>query len=287
MKKKILVTGAAGMLGSDVLELFKVESAKNNFQATGITRKECDLTDFRSLHRLLSQICPDVVIHCAAYTNVDGCEGQKEEAFLVNAEVTKNIAETIKSIGSRLFFISTDYVFDGEKNSPYTEDDRASPMSVYGRSKHEGEKAVLELGDEGTVIRTSWLFGHKGWNFVKAILAKAKFEGKLKVVDDQRGSPTYTVDLAEGISNLVRLGASGIYHLSNSGDCTWFTFAREIVSLAGLEGIETTPITTEDINRPAKRPKNSVLSCEKYNALAGRPLRQWGEALRGYLKNEH
>ncbi|MBI5184178.1 MAG: dTDP-4-dehydrorhamnose reductase [Nitrospinae bacterium] len=281
--KKILITGAAGMLGSDVLKLFNEASAGNHFQVIGTTRKECDLADRESLNQLLAGIRPDLVIHCAAYTDVDGCEGQREKAFTANAGVAGNLAEALGKLGSRLFYISTDYVFSGEKISPYTEDDPASPLSVYGRSKLEGEISVLTLGDKGTVIRASWLFGHNGRNFVKAILAKARSEGKLRVVDDQRGSPTYTKDLAGGILNLTRLDASGIYHLTNSGDCTWFAFAREIVDQAGLDGIEITPITTEQIGRPARRPKNSVLSCGKYSALAGKPMRHWREALREYL----
>lgn len=281
--KKILITGAAGMLGSDVLKLFNEGAAENHFQVIGTTRKDCDLADRESLNQLLARIRPDLVIHCAAYTDVDGCEGQQEKAFTANVGVARNLAEALEKLGARLFYISTDYVFSGEKTSPYTEEDPASPLSVYGRSKLEGEIAALKLGDKGTVIRTSWLFGHNGRNFVKAILAKARSEGKLRVVDDQRGSPTYTADLAEGILNLARLDASGIYHLTNSGDCTWFRFAREIVDQAGLDGVEITPITTEETGRLARRPKNSVLSCEKYNALAGKPMRNWREALKAYL----
>lgn len=284
MQKKILITGVGGMLGWDVLSLFNKKPSKD-YLVIGITRKECDLTNRESSAKLISDVRPDGIIHCAAFTNVDDCESERDKAFLVNGSVTKHLAECAEGVGSRTFYISTDYVFDGEKNVPYEEDDRVFPVTAYGQSKREGEVATLQLGDKGAVIRTSWLFGHNGPNFVKAIIRKAKAEGKLKVVDDQKGSPTFTVDLAEGIMNIVEGGASGIFHISNTGECTWLEFAKEIVKKAGIEGVEINPISTEELSRPARRPKNSVLSCEKYNAFVGKPLKHWGDALEAYLSS--
>ncbi len=286
MRKKILVTGAGGMLGSDVLTLFN-KKAQENYHVIGISRKECDLANRESLVNIISEIRPHGIVHCAAFTNVDGCETEKDKAFLVNGLATKHLAECAEKIGSQLFYVSTDYVFDGEKNSPYEEEDHVSPATIYGQSKREGEVAVLKLGEKGAVIRTSWLFGHHGPNFVKAIIRKAKIDGKLKVVDDQRGSPTFTVDLAEGIFNMIVKNASGIFNISNSGGCTWLEFAGEIVKQAGINGVEISPISTKELDRPARRPKNSVLSCKKYNALTGKPLRHWRDALKAHLNKSH
>lgn len=270
------------MLGSDLLPLFQ-KTGSQNYDVTGVTRKECDLTSKDSVRALLANIQPDFIIHCAAFTQVDACESEKEKAFLVNGTSVKDIVEWARNNNGSLYYISTDYVFNGEKKSPYEEDDPVCPVNIYGESKREGEVAVLSLGGRGAVIRTSWLFGHNGPNFIKAIIRKARTEGKLKVVNDQEGSPTSTVDLAEGVYNLLAKKASGIYHLSNSGSCTWFDFAKEIVSQAGIKGVEITPSTTEEFKRPARRPRNSILSCAKYSALTGKAMRHWREALRAYL----
>lgn len=282
MPKTVLITGAGGMLGSDLLIQLR-KKAEGTYAPLGITRKECDLTLREPLFQLLSRIEPHIIIHCAAFTQVDVCETQREKAFLANGTVTRNLAEFSARAGARLIYVSTDYVFDGEKATPYDEEDPTFPRSVYGLSKREGELAALTLREKGTIVRTSWLFGQNGPNFVKTILHKAKAEGKLRVVSDQRGRPTYTPDLAEGILNLMEKEASGIFHVCNAGACTWFDFTVEILKQAGLEGVHLTPVSTKEFPRPAPRPKNSVLSCEKFNRLTGKPLRNWREALGNYL----
>jgi len=281
--KKILVTGAGGMLGSDVLAFCNRRAEEGHYKVLGITRRECDLESRKALQTTLSRIQPDVIIHCAAFTDVDGCESQKEKAWRVNRDVVENIAKWVNGSGARLFYVSTDYVFDGTKDLPYNEEDPVCPINVYGRSKQGGEMAVSMLMERGATVRTSWLFGSGGGNFVKSILRRARSGGRLKVVTDQRGSPTYTVDLAEGIFHLVQSGASGTYHLCNSGSCTWFEFAREILTQAGMGDLPMNKITSEELARPARRPQNSVLSCEKYHTRTGKTLRPWKDALRAYL----
>ena len=282
MPKTVLITGAGGMLGSDLLIQLR-EKTEGGYAPIGIHRKECDLPLREPLFQLLTRIKPHIIIHCAAFTQVDVCETQREKAFLANGTVTRNLSEFSAQTGARLIYVSTDYVFDGEKDAPYDEEDPTFPRSVYGLSKREGELAVLTLREKGTIVRTSWLFGQNGPNFVKTILHKARAEGKLRVVNDQRGCPTYTPDLAEGILALMEKEAPGIFHVCNAGACTWFDFTAEILKQAGLEGVQLTPISTKKFPRPAPRPKNSVLSCEKFNHLTGKPLRNWREALGDYL----
>ncbi len=277
-----MVTGVAGMLGSDI-QLFFQRKAPESYHTVGITRKDVDLANLELLAEFLSHLKPHIIIHCAAFTDVDGCENQKEKAFLINGKVAECLAKYAQTADTQLLYVSTDYVFSGDKGSPYGEEDPIAPINIYGHSKRAGEVAVLELAGKGAVIRTSWLFGQNGPNFVKTIANKAKTDGKLKVVNDQRGCPTFTVDLAEGIFHLVEAKASGIYHLSNSGECTWFEFAKEIVKEADIENVEIKPVPTKEFPRPAKRPPISILSCEKYNRLTGKPLRHWREALRAYF----
>jgi dTDP-4-dehydrorhamnose reductase len=224
---------------------------------------------------------PGLVINVAAYTDVDGCESRTEEAFSINAQGPKNLAKASLDAGSFLVHMSTDYVFDGNKGAPYVEEDPINPLGVYGRSKAEGERFVRELlPDRHCIVRTQWLFGLHGKNFVEAILTQAQQKDVLRVVCDQRGSPTYAPDLA---IELCDLRARGTLHVTNSGEATWHEFARKILEVAGLGSVRVEPMTTEELRRPAPRPAYSVMDNSRFIGLTGSGLRSWEEALEAYL----
>ncbi|MBI1865389.1 MAG: NAD(P)-dependent oxidoreductase, partial [Nitrospirae bacterium] len=206
------------------------------------------------------------------------------KVFAVNHAGTRNVVDACGARGARLAYVSTDYVFDGTARIPYQEADPTNPISVYGRSKRMGEREVERLGNDGLIVRTSWLYGPHGPNFVEAILRQAREKGRFTVVNDQEGSPTHTEDLAEAIAVLVDLGAGGKVHFSGAGSCTWFEFAREIVAQGGMSGVETLPVTSESLGRPAPRPVYSVLCLDRYVSLTGRRPRGWKEALGRYLE---
>ncbi|MBI5189582.1 MAG: dTDP-4-dehydrorhamnose reductase [Nitrospirae bacterium] len=276
---KILVTGAAGMLGSDI-----VDRLKGRHEVVGVTRHDFDILDELMVRGYLLQEKPDWVIHSAAFTNVDGCEKEPDKAYRVNGEGPGSVARACWHVGARMAYVSTDYVYDGTKGEPYVETDPVAPLNVYGRSKLMGEAEVLKVLPDALIIRTSWLFGRRGPNFVEAILGQVGKRDELTVVDDQVGSPTYTPDLADGIVRLVESGAPGVVHLSNEGTCSWFDYANKIFELAGVTGISVKPITTEQLGRPAVRPKYSVLSKDRYFAVTGHRLRDWREALAEYIR---
>ena len=252
---------------------------------------KCDITDKKSISKAILEIKPDIVIHSAAYTDVDGCELNKARAYKVNSEATQNVASACKESGLALIYISTDFVFDGKKRSPYTEEDKTGPLSIYGDSKLKGEAAVSQALEKYFILRTSWLYGRYGKNFVDTILAKAKTEKVLKVVDDQAGSPTYTKDLAIAIHKLLNIFFTqyaqhntqyGTYHVSNSGSVSWYEYAKEIVKLAGLKA-GVVPISSEELARPARRPAMSILDNSKFIRLTGYEMRGWESALKDYL----
>lgn len=273
---RILITGAKGMLGTD---LVKRLSIKND--VIGVDINDFDINDEKETVREIKKTHPEIVINTAAFTDVDGCEREGEKAFKVNRDGARNVARGCREAGSRLIHISTDYVFDGAKGEPYKEEDEPIPINVYGMSKLEGEK---EIGNfKFLIIRTSWLFGKNGKNFVDTILRLAKEKEELRVVDDQIGSPTYTVDLSESIERLIFSGAGGIVHCCNSGECSWYEFAKEIIRTKGIKGANVVPITSGELKRPAPRPSYSVLSNERYHRLTGHRLRRWEEGLRDYL----
>ncbi len=278
---RIVVTGGAGMLGTDLLKRLA-----QDHEAKGIDLADVDILDEHGTRDIIVGINPDWVIHCAAFTNVDGCEKEPEKAFRVNAEGARNVAKACWSAGARLLYVSTDYVYDGSKNEPYVETDPTGPLNVYGKSKLKGEHEVLGVVPDALIVRTSWLYGENGPNFVKAILGQVGKKKELEVVADQVGNPTYTPDLADALARLVESGAKGIYHVSNSGRCSWFEYARKVLELAGVADIEVKPITTTQLGRPALRPAYSVLSNEKYRALTGHALREWDAALSEYLKDK-
>lgn len=266
------------MLGTDIHKVFS-----SDCNVTALKRDELDIADAGAVFRTVAEESPDIVVNCAAYTKVDECETETDTAYSVNGYGAGNIAAACAEAGSRLVHISTDYVFDGYKKEPYIEDDLTNPSSVYGRSKLLGEDCVRRFCGRHYIVRTQWLFGENGGNFVKTMLRLALVGGAIRVVNDQFGSPTYTHDLAGAIHELVQRPAYGTYHLTNAGVCSWFDLAREIFRLSGIDR-DVTPCTTEEFPRPAKRPPYSALDNLHHRLAGGSPLRCYGEALSDYLK---
>lgn len=275
---RILVTGAGGMLGHALVPVLETDH-----QVIGLTRKDCDLCDGGAVRKIFQFEKPDAVVHLAAFTNVDGCELEPEKAREGNETTTQNVAKAAKSIGSSLVYISTDYVFDGRSERPYREDDPTNPLSVYGRTKLAGEKRVQETLDQHFIVRTSWLFGPHGKNFVSTILRLAGEKPEIKVVNDQQGSPTYTRHLAQKLAELLETDQYGVYHVTGSGSCSWFDFARKIVELAGFRGVQVTPVSTREYVRPAPRPAYSVLANQRMASLGMSLLPHWEKGLESYL----
>ena len=269
-----LIIGSTGLLGRALV----AQWPQNAVVATSSV--QLDIRDNSAVTALAGKLRPEWIILAAAYTDVDGCELNPELAFAVNARGAENVARATRDCGSRLMFISTDYVFDGSASSPYEETARKSSICVYGASKSAGEDRILQVLPEACIVRTSWLFGIAGKCFPNTILSLAATREEIQVVHDQRGSPTWNRDLARAISELIRRNASGIYHVTNSGDCTWFEFARAILGGHGYRTI-VHPISTDDSKRPARRPRYSVLSHKKLNEL-GIYMPHWREALAAY-----
>ena len=274
---RVLVTGAGGMLGRALQE--KLQGAHTLFLWG---REEADLTDAAQVRAAARGITFDAVVHAAAMTDVDRCESEPERALAVNRDATRNVAELARERGALLAYVSTDYVFDGTKRSPYLEEDPVAPINAYGRSKLEGERAAVSSGAKALVVRTSWLFGPGGKNFVDTIASKLERGESLRVVDDQKGSPTYTRDLAHAIELLLRRGSTGTVHATNTGTTTWYGLAREIARVLGSDA-PIAPVTTEEFPRPAPRPRYSVLSGARFRAWTGENLRPWEEAVAHYL----
>ena len=248
-----------------------------------LPKQHLDIADKDQVEKLFISLEPDILVNLAAYTKVDLAEKEKEEAFRANATGPETLARACHKSGCRLIHISTDYVFDGRKKEAYLEDDPVNPIGHYGATKLEGEKRIMDQMDDYLILRVSWLYGPGGPNFVRTMITKGKQLGKLKVVNDQTGAPTYTKDVANAISRLIPTSASGVYHVTNAGKCTWYEYAMEIFSIAGLDHIEVSPVTTSEFPTPAKRPENSLMDNSKYNALTGKPMRHWKEALADYL----
>lgn len=265
------------MLARDVMRVLA-----GQHEIIAATHADLDIGNEAQTSDFLCARGPAAVMNCAAYTNVDACETDSARAFSANAEGVKNLARACRKAGAKLFHISTDYVFDGTKNGPYTEDDPPNPISVYGRSKLAGEHYVRELLDSYVIIRTEWLYGSQGSHFVGRIQQLARERDVLQVVNDQTGSPTWTEDLGRAIKALLMVPSQGIYNITNAGACTWFDFARKIVSCTGRP-VRVEPIGSEQLNRPAKRPRNSVLDCSKFIRETGQILRPWERALDEYM----
>ncbi|HEY3373546.1 MAG TPA: dTDP-4-dehydrorhamnose reductase [Candidatus Aquicultor sp.] len=275
---KILVTGAKGMLGTDLLAAF---SAKHD--VIGVDIDGFDVTDNVVTGKNIARINPDIVVHAAAFTNVDGCETNVALAYKVNAVGTQNIALGCQALDIPMLYISTDFVFDGKKGERYLEWDMPNPLAVYGASKYAGEQIVRALLNKFYVVRIAWLYGEHGNNFVKTILRLADEKDRLQIVSDQVGSPTYTKDAARGILKLLATQNYGTYHMVNKGEVSWFGFASKILELAGRNDIVVEPITTQALNRPAKRPGFSALRNMALELTIGDFMRPWDAALEEFM----
>ena len=273
---KIFLTGSEGMLGYDIVRVF------DNFEMTCPTRHALDITALDDVINAVRESRPDCIIHAAAYTNVDGAEAEPEAAYKVNGKGTRNLVMAAEELRVPIVYISTDYVFDGSKTGQYDEWDRTSPVNQYGLSKRMGEDFVSSLTNRYYIVRTSWLWGKNGKNFVDTISRLLDERESLDVVDDQRGCPTFTYDLAVKLRELIQKGY-GTYHITNSCDCSWHGFASKIAELRGIRK-KINPVSTDKFPRPAKRPVNSVLGNTMLRLEGIEPARRWEEALEDYLK---
>jgi dTDP-4-dehydrorhamnose reductase len=273
---RVTIFGASGLLGKELMRECSGDDV------TGLTSRDADVREADRVQQVLRETRPEWVILAAAYTDVDGCESNQDLAFAVNRGGALNVAAAAKKVGAQLLFLSSDYVFDGKKTIPYEAADPRNPQSVYGRTKAEAEVKLLELMPDCCIARTSWLFGTGGKCFPDTILKLAANRPALDVVNDQRGSPTYVVDLARAIIQLCRKSAHGIVHVTNAGDCTWFDFATEIVKSAGL-ATTVRPVSSQQMARPAPRPAYSVLSPASLHHLEIE-MPSWRDALRRYLE---
>lgn len=275
-----LVIGSKGMLGTDLVRLLE-ESGQDTVPAD---QGDIDIGNFKSVNSVVKEILPSVMINVAALTDVDGCETKVEEAFRVNGEGPLHLARAARAWGAFLVHLSTDYVFDGNKRTPYVEDDPIRPLGTYAKSKAIGEQSVREaLPDNHCIVRTQWLFGLHGKNFVETILSLAEKQELIRVVNDQYGSPTYSRDLSAAILRLCRARARGTVHVTNSGETTWYDFAATIVRQSAASAV-VEPMSSAELNRPAPRPKYAVLDNSRFASIAGGPLRKWEEALSDYLE---
>ncbi|MCL6538438.1 MAG: dTDP-4-dehydrorhamnose reductase [Acidothermus sp.] len=271
-----LITGAGGQLGSDLVAVLRAAGE----DVVGFHHADLDITDVAAVDGVFREIRPDVVVNAAAYTAVDAAESDPETAFAVNATGAGTVAAAASRSGGLLVHVSTDYVFAGDATEPYDEDDPVAPRSVYGKSKAEGERLVLKAHPSAYVVRTAWVYGAVGSNFVKTMARLERERETVSVVDDQRGSPTWSRDLAGGIVDLVRREPSpGIYHCTNTGETTWFGFARAIFEELGAEPGRVHPTTTEAFPRPAPRPAYSVLGHRRWQEAGLAPMRHWRDAL--------
>ena len=273
---KILVTGASGMLGKALVPCLEARG----HTVRGMAKDELDVTNYMQVMDLVTQAKPDLVVHPAAYTKVDQAEAEPELAYLINGYGTENIAVACDAIGVPMLYVSTDYVFDGEQTRAYQPWDHTNPLSIYGKSKYAGEQAIMQHLKRFYIVRTSWLYGPYGKNFVETILGLAEDKKTLRVVSDQFGTPTCTLTLSEVVADLIATDRWGIYHATDGGITNWFEFARAIVH---GKGVEVVPIETKDMPRPATRPKYSVLDKTTLIHTIGREMVPWQEALESYL----
>ncbi|MFC5528983.1 dTDP-4-dehydrorhamnose reductase [Cohnella yongneupensis] len=277
----IVITGAGGQLGQELARM----SVAPHIRIVGLDRSKLDITDADQCKSVMDELRPDAIIHAAAHTAVDRAEAEPDTARLVNVLGTRNVAIAAEAVGAKFIFVSTDYVFNGKNVTPYSEHDATDPQSVYGRTKLEGEREAAAHCSRLFVVRTSWVYGRYGNNFVKTMLKLAEQRNELKVVQDQVGSPTFTYDLAELLLSLAQTDDYGIYHASNSGICSWYEFAKAIFEEAGLTNIRVIPCNTEEFPRPAPRPAYSVLGNQALIDAGFKPLRHWREALHDYIRS--
>ncbi len=275
---KVLVTGASGLLGRELVCAYQARGAR----VVACDSTALDVTDAAGVSDRIGSEAPDLVLHCAAYTAVDQAESEPERAFAINVGGAQNVTRACAATGAHLVYFSTDFVFDGCSETPYRTDDEPHPLSVYGRSKLAGEEAVACAGATWATVRSGWLFGAAGANFVSTILERARSGVPLRVVDDQRGSPTWARDLAETTAELVDIGATGLVHVTNGGRATWYELARAALEVAEVEA-DLQPVSSEQWNAAAARPNDSVLDVTETEALLGRPMVPWPKALRSFL----
>ncbi len=286
---KILITGSNGMLGTDLLNLLRQEMAlptnNGNIEIIDLPHDKLDVSHKDEVSEVVSTHKPNIIINCAAFTNVDKCEAERETAFNVNAMGPKHIATASKKCGARVIHISTDFVFDGTGDRPYVEEDQTNPLSEYGRSKLEGERNIQNYCNSFLIVRTSWLFGHKGTNFASKMLELAKDKNELSIVTDEIGSPTHTPDLARALWSLINHQCEGIINVSNNGSCSRYEWAEYIFKTMGYN-IKINPIKSSEYKRPAKVPLNSTLNCQKFTTITGMQMRSWQEAVTEYIRKK-
>ena len=281
MGETVFVTGAAGLLGR---EMVRAATARG-YHVVALAHTDLDVTDAPAVRSVVRAHTPTHVIHCAAYTAVDGAESEPELAMRVNRDGTESVAKAAAQAGAGLVYFSTDYVFDGLKVEPYLSSDSPAPVNSYGRSKLAGEYAAADAHPNPLIIRTGWLYGGGGSSFIQAILKRAATGKGLRVVDDQHGRPTWTRNLAEGTLELLDAGAKGVVHFADGGEATWVDLARAALTLSGYE-IEVEPVSTEEWGAPAPRPRDSVLDLTATEAVLGCSMMHWREALRRFLEEE-
>ena len=275
---KVLFAGGKGLLATNIIPLFK-----SRFDVASFDIDEWDIADRKAGEAVVARERPDALVNCAAVTDVDGCEDKRELAEKVNSRGAAIIADICSEHGIKLVHISTDYVFDGTKGLPYTEEDTPNPVSFYGKTKLWGEEQVLAKAPSSLIIRSQWLYGEGGRHFISKVIEIARERGSIEVVDDQRGSPTYAKDIAEPLSILIEKGESGIYHICNDGSCTWYELAQEVFLALGMD-IQVTAVSSQALNRKAARPAYSVFDTKKARNATGIAMRSWPEALREYLR---
>ncbi|MEI7590210.1 MAG: dTDP-4-dehydrorhamnose reductase [Deltaproteobacteria bacterium] len=278
---KILVIGHKGMLGSTIMSRFA-----GSMELIGKDVDEMDITSPSSCQDIVMECAPAIVINASAYTNVDGAEKNRDKCFAVNADGIKNIALACAPQNIKIVHISTDYVFDGNKMTSYNEKDNTAPINAYGSSKLAGEIQLAQNSSNYLIIRTAWLYGSQGNNFVKTILKKSKETKDLKVVSDQFGSPTYCYDLAGAIKILIDGGHTGLFHITNRGSCSWYDFSKKILQLKNISDVSVKPVSSTEFLRDAKRPTNSVLDCSEFTRTTGKIMRPWQIALSDFLEKE-
>lgn len=276
--KRVLLTGGRGLLGKEIGNLLR-----HRFEVRETDLPDCDVTSLPACRAAIGGFRPQVVIHCAAYTAVDRAEAEPAAAFSINAEGTRNVALASREHGALVVTFGTDYVFDGTLSRPYREDDPVHPLSVYGKSKLAAEEALRETGCDHLLIRTQWLYGPGGKNFILTIREKAKQGETLRVASDQTGCPTFTKDLAVAVQKLLEAGARGTVHFSNGGETTWFDLARFVLDRSASGTAALLPAATRDLPYPAPRPMYSVLSKEKYRGITGESPRPWSDAVAEFL----
>ncbi|MBE6088956.1 MAG: dTDP-4-dehydrorhamnose reductase [Clostridium beijerinckii] len=287
---KILITGSKGQLGNELLDIIKsgkaeigeVSEAIKKSEVIALDVDELDITNLEQVKSKINDLKPDVIINCAAATNVDGCESNEDFAFKVNSIGPRNLAIASKVVGAKLVQVSTDYVFSGVGNKPLTEYDLTAPYSVYGKTKLLGENYVRELSSKYFIVRTAWLYGYVGHNFVYTMRRLGKEKECITVVNDQRGNPTHANDLAYHILKLIQTEEYGVYHCTGKGECTWYDFAKMIIELSG-EKCEVKPCTSEEYKTPAKRPEYSSLDNMMLRCTVGDDMRDWKDAIKSFV----